>query len=222
MIILQSDRLLSNGNWDSGGLAGRVAPIHGTKAHSASHPASGLGNLISITPLHDPLYTRRTRAEGVCSPNARPHGGGKVMDNTYAKGGAQRSAGGAAVAGQKESHVCPTQPCMIDGVMPWGCCMARRLGCYIELDRRETCRSTRLQVPVHVTARAARCFSFPSLYRGLAYPALYEVLIGCDQLRKESGSSLPLSGTLKLPSNRPAGARSAELTHPLPRAPQAV
>ena len=33
------------------------------------------------------------------------------MDNTYAKGGAQRSAGGAAVAGQKKSHYWPTQPC---------------------------------------------------------------------------------------------------------------
>jgi hypothetical protein len=95
MIILESRavmRLLSSGYRDSrGGLAGRVAPLHGTKAQSASHPASGLGNLISRTPLHDPLHTRVTQAEAVCSPNERSHGAGKVMEKTYAKGGAQRS-----------------------------------------------------------------------------------------------------------------------------------
>ena len=43
-------------------------------------------------------------------------------------------------------------------------------------------------------------------------PNEYEALIGCNQLGKEeSGSSLPLSGTLELPSDRPTCAHSAQL-----------
>jgi hypothetical protein len=50
---------------------------------------------------------------------------------------------------------------------------------------------------------------------GGASPDEHEALIGCDQLgQEESGSSLPLSGTPELPSDRPTGAHSAELTQP--------
>jgi hypothetical protein len=45
----------------------------------------------------------------------------------------------------------------------------------------------------------------------------YESLTGCDQVGKEeSGSSLPLSGTLALPSDRPAGAPQLHSTNTLP------
>jgi hypothetical protein len=49
----------------------------------------------------------------------------------------------------------------------------------------------------------------------VASPNEHEAFIRCDKFGKgESGSSLPLSGTLELPSDRPAGAHSAELTQP--------
>ena len=58
----------------------------------------------------------------------------------------------------------------------------------------------------------------------VASPNDHEALMRCNQLGKEeSGSSLPLSGTLEIPFVRPAGAHSAELAQPpANRAPQAV
>jgi hypothetical protein len=58
----------------------------------------------------------------------------------------------------------------------------------------------------------------------VASPNDHETLMRCNQLGKEeSGSSLPLSGTLEIPFVRPAGAHSAELAQPpVSQAPQAV
>ena len=70
----------------------------------------GLGNLISGTPLHYPLYTRVIQAEAVCSPNERSHGAGKVMDKTYAKGFAQRSSDGAATTGKTSYSIGRPRP----------------------------------------------------------------------------------------------------------------